>query len=229
MRFIRRIKEIFRPVRHIDIDGELSFETRFVARKISKDGTESIRIKESTGRAVDADIDDTGAVAIEIQGQSPQGEEGALAACQILVEHLNTGAATWGELIRDHQPERGVDCVAKDGDEELLIQVTRIPDPAFWRELADRMHLTRTSSTDKSALDLYSAIRKKQSIAPSSRECIVLAVDAMDTPAHATRPVVTILRNKYGHEIDALGFRSVWVVGPVEGACIRLDRAESAP
>ena len=52
---------------------------------------------------------------------------------------------------------------------------------------------------------------------------ITLALDATDSPRASFRPVVDAFRTQYGPWAACIGFREIWIVGPVAALVNRLD------
>jgi hypothetical protein len=214
---------IIKFIRHLWNSGEVSFQKRFAAVKISQDGTQSVRTKDSSGNATEADIDDQGHITGNVQGRSPQGEEGSLTVCEILIEYLNQLGANWAIPHPDNQGERGIDCVSEREQDHLLIQVTRIPDAVDWKGLNKSGAASIANDVSTAISQLQRAIEGKATIDPSLRRSITLVIDAMRTPAFATPPVVHAFKAVHGQYIDSLAFKSIWVVGPVASTVYRLD------
>jgi len=221
---MRLLGRLFRRRRKVVSGGTLTPNGRLVARKISQDETESIRVVDRRGRSSEAEIDKSGNLSHSITGPSPRGEEGSLDVCSLLVERLNKEGSTWGRPFRPDGADRGVDCVAEDHEKKLHIQVTRIPSRSIWRKLAMLGSVGSQITVGEAAQDLFNAIQNKQSIPPHDRPAITLAIDSMDNPGHATPQVVKSFRRRYAHYVDSLGFSSVWVVGPVAAYVLRLDK-----
>jgi hypothetical protein len=76
---------------------------------------------------------------------------------------------------------------------------------------------------------LRAAITHKESVPPSDRGNILLALNALDTPGHAVRRVVDLFRRRHGAEVAGLGFLAIWVVGPTASLTMRLDCLDPVP
>ncbi len=205
------------------LEGSSSTSGRLVARKISKDGTEAIRVADDQGRSSAADVDDKGNIQTSIKGPSPRGEEGALNACALLIERLNLEGSNWSKPSRPVGNDRGIDCESADGEKKLQIQVTRLNDSAMWAALARDGSVKRPNTIDSAADDLRRAISHKEDIPSSIRSEVTLAIDAIDTSAHIVQTVAEQFKKKYGSDVGSLGFHSIWVVGPVVRLVFRLD------
>jgi len=158
-------------------------------------------------------------IAITVSGSSPRGEEGALATCQRLVEHLNLSGCSWAPAVEvvgvqhiDATAQRtdGVDGTA------LTIQIVRaLTDPAFWQTLGHSRSAAISIPVSEAADLLKSAVAFKANKIPLDiRAGITLALDATDVPGLSLDPVVEEFKARHGEWAEALGFESVWVVGP---------------
>lgn len=182
---------------------------------------EAIRVSNSDGTHWEADLTQA-QLSTSITSVSPQGESGALDVCEMLINRLNQDGGRWGSPTRPAGPEDGVDCTATDGGDRLLIQVTRVAPPTIWQRLA-RVGTVKTSGPVKSAAEeLYMAVKRKTGIPPQQRAAIVLALDVMRTPGHATTEVITEFQQSYGAWAAGLGFKDIWVVGPTLRLTARL-------
>jgi len=196
---------------------------KLVARKVSTDGTEAIRVADDSERSSSADVTTEGNVMETILGHAPRGEAGTLDVCAILVERLNQEGAHWTAPSHPKGQEVGIDCEAKDGSRVLQVQVTRLPNSTLWEQLGRAGTVTLDRSLEEAAKDLRLAIRHKETIPPSQCADITLAINALDTIGHAVNGVAEAFRHMYGKEVAALGFKAVWVVGPVPALTMRLD------
>src|SRR6266446_5535619 len=74
------------PTRSQDVGGNLPMSSKLIARKISDDKTEAIRVADDQQRSSAVDVDREGNLRHSIAGKSPKGEEGSSAVCALLVE-----------------------------------------------------------------------------------------------------------------------------------------------
>lgn len=196
----------------------------FIARKNSSDKTEAIRVVDEQGRSSEADVNQQGNLSHSITGKSPRGREGEDVVSGLLVEHLNKNkeGEKWRTPIRVEH-EHGVDYETTDGRDKLEIQVTRLPDESMWMKLGRTGTFSKNTTIEKAADDLREAIRHKESIPARQRSTLTVAIDAMDTSGHAVPAVATVFRQRYGAEVQRLGFQSIWVVGPIVDLVEQLD------
>ena len=90
-----------------------------------------------------------------------------------------------------------------------------------WRQLALSGEERRSESDEAGAVDaIRRAIAAKATRADST---ITLVLDATDSPRYAFTAVVGAFRAGHGAWAKRVGFRAIYVVGPVEGAVNRLD------
>ena len=65
------------------------------------------------------------------------------------------------------------------------------------------------------AEQLRDAISKKERRIPmEARRDLILALSALDSPAHAFDDVIEAFRSSYGEWASTLGFEQIWIVGP---------------
>jgi hypothetical protein len=189
----------------------------------------AIRIADSVGQSVSANILEDGSVDYLIQGKSRQNEEGILEVCKILIERLNRDGANWHDLKDigqvEARKEQGVDCQAKDGETTLAIQVTRAEiDGKVWKTLNQVGEVSAHLSAKDAANSLYTAIQKKAlKIPPRQRPQITLALDATETASHIFGPVLEAFALQHREGARALKFNGIWLVGPTISLTSRLD------
>jgi hypothetical protein len=191
------------------------------------DESEGIRIADSEGQSVAADVNPNGIIDYSIKGKSRQGESGTIEVCKILIERLNQNGANWSHPIDlntiEESEEQGVDCEACDGDLILHIQVTRV-ERSIWRTLSIKKEVSKNSDIRELVETIKSVIFKKsRTISSDQRKELILALDAVETPDYAFEKVIKLFREAHHSEIAALGFKGVWLVGPNEAMTYRLD------
>ncbi len=208
-------------------EGTVGFDGRLVAKKISRDGSEAIRVADDANQSVAADRAVNGEASYEINGSSRQNEAGVLVVCKILADRLRTAGLSAGEPRRPSGEERGIDCEIPCGDRMVAVQVTRPATPGVWRTLALSGRAGRHLDTYAAVRDLHDVvIRKAARTPPADRQQLLLAVDVTETVVHAMDGVVQAFRQRHAPDVQALGFAAVWVVGPEAGSVHRLDVEE---
>ncbi|MGB3134379.1 MAG: hypothetical protein WBB04_07400 [Candidatus Macondimonas sp.] len=184
---------------------------------------------ESDGRsrAASGDWHASEMVTFQIAGSSPRGEEGALEACQRLIDHINLESKLW-EAPTEVPGVQHIDAVSlgvgKNSGNRLTIQVVRaLTDPAFWKSLGCNGSASISVTTPEAAEYLKDAILFKVDRIPSAVcASLTLALDATDVPALALHPVIEAFNQKHGNWVDAQGFASIWVIGPEREMVSRL-------
>lgn len=209
----------------IEVGGSISPSGRLVAQRDSTDGTEAIRVVDSQKRSSATDLGANGTLSYAITGSSPKGESDTLDVCKALIQRLNSDGGQWGEPLRPKGTEGGIDCLASDGQQDLNIQVTRaVSNQKPWRQLGKSGSVDKLITVAQAADDLLaSAMAKARGVPRDQLSEIVLALDAMDTASHSLAAVVIEFRKRYGAKVRALGFKAIWVVGPLEKLVTRLD------
>lgn len=213
---------------HVEIHdtGKASDHVGMLAEREGQ--TVGFRESERDGRITSADANDDGSLNYSIKGNSPQGEEDTLSACNQLIKILNQAGANWASPV----PGDGVeDCVAVDNNDsknKLLIQVIRaVVSRELWKRLNLEGKYENNNCRQEDLVEfLKEAISKKASdkkIPPSIRQTLVLALDANRLPVMGFTGVIAQYRSLYQTWTKAQGFREVWVVGPNAALVQRLD------
>ena len=212
-------------VRHVFLADAGSGYESFYIDGLGDDGSATIRISRGgpDGRVASADATPEGRITDRIDGKASRKDQVELRAAQNLIARLNQLGADWRAPQLQgagHREERGVDCIARDdAGNELLIQVTTT-DREPWALLAREPHIARDSVATAIVVDtIYTAIARKATRAAPD---ILLALDATDSPRAAFRSVVDSFRSQHGDWAVSIGFREVWLVGPVVALVKRL-------
>ncbi|MEM4721763.1 MAG: hypothetical protein QXT73_06875 [Candidatus Methanomethylicaceae archaeon] len=207
-----------------ELDGGLTMHGRLVARKISPDGSDAIRVADDQRQSVTADLTSGGAARYEVAGKSSQNEEGTLYVCQILAHRLRDDRIVRG-VQKATGPERGVDCEILTNTEILQVQITRPATPDFWKTLNTNAEAKRSISLTDAAADVVAVVKAKaQKTSFNDRAQIILALDATETAVHAMPSVVRVICEQYSNDIAKLGFKAVWIVGPTSELTFRIDQ-----
>lgn len=174
---------------------------------------------QGRGRAASGDVEGSSHVSIKISGVPPRGEEGAIQACQRLVDHLNLIGQSWANPSEVSGVQH-IDAIAVGegsfSGKTLVIQVVRaLTDPAFWQSLGHTGNSDLSLSLVEAADTLRAAVElKAQKIPHAMRSRLTLALDACDVPGFALDPVVEEFKLRHGQWASTLGFNSVWITGP---------------
>ena len=185
---------------------------------MSQDGSEAIRDCRTNDEFANADYNPEENLIFSNKGRSRQHEEGNLAVGAALVEKLNLLGDKWSTPI-DYNKE-GADCLSKDGEKKLFIQITKISPSNFFRDLAMQGRTSREQDVEQAVSDIMRAIRKK---ATRSSPKIVLALDATDTPVYTMSVVLEALWSKHEAELRGSNWQAIWLVGAEPTLTTRID------
>lgn len=198
-----------------------------------RDG-EAIGFSESQrdGRISGASIESDGTLRVTVQGTSPQGEQDTQAACRVLLQRLNSE----GVVYSDVQLGTGdVDCVlvaASGGAENYDVQVVRaLVSPRFWQNLGATGSVQKDMSAPDAVTEIEKSIALKANdakIPRPSRAALVLALDATRLPGLGFDAIVREFRLARGEWAASLGFKAIWLIGPLPRLCWRLDMISDA-
>jgi hypothetical protein len=178
---------------------------------------------ERQGRKSAANLED-GSLKFSIHGSSPQGEEDSLAACSILLQKLKEEGLGYRSVVPGVGP---ADCtlVHETANARLDVQVVRaIASQSLWRRLATEGAVNSRARVDEIVQSLRAAITlKAERLAPSSKNQLVLALDATRLPGLGFDAVVRQFRSVAGLWATSAGFSAIWLVGPTTRLTWRLD------
>lgn len=154
-----------------------------------------------------------------LEGRPPTNEQGVHTACQWLVNALRERGEPWGNVVIPEEVS-DVDAVSThdvDTERTLRMQCVRaMVNPSYWAELRKSGIVATVMSVSEAAALLEAAIRKKAARIPEAqRRGLTLVLDATDTPVVALPAVLTAFSVGIKEGIVALGFESVWVIGPM--------------
>lgn len=167
-------------------------------------------------------------VSSSFKGRVRRGEEGNERICNILIVRLNRDRSSpWRNCVACEDRNTNVDCIAVDGSEKLLVQLTRAEQRRDFWLIASRGSGTADYTGKEEAADaLREAIEAKINVKFASialRRGIHLALDASDTLGFVLRPVIESFRKRHGAWARALGFMEIWLIGPTPDFTERLD------
>jgi hypothetical protein len=158
----------------------------------------------------------------DFQGRSSQGEEDVLQVCRSLRFALKREGEVWGTFGVPRGRPDNVDAVARNAaGDRLQVQVTRI-ERAAWEMLGRYRQATLERGPDELAAAIRVAVESKGDPSPQrrggipagQRPGILLALDAISSPAYADEAVVAAFLAGHREWAARLGFRAVWLVGP---------------
>ena len=162
-----------------------------------------------------AHLREDGTIAWSISGRPPQNEQDSPQVLDLLIAFLNTGSDVWASLGKGQADEDFV--VERNGKDRHGVQVTRaLSSDSFYRSLAFLRQIQEEGyQPDTAAATMLQAILGKASkIPPAQRPRLILALDAYRVPMFALGVVIDAFRRLHGEQTAALGFYSVYLVGP---------------
>jgi hypothetical protein len=220
------------PTEHKQDLDSITMSGRLQAEHIHDAKRVGYRERDDHGTNADADLA-SGAASQTVSRPPSHNEDDMLEACRILISALRACGEDWME------PEEGqgaADCVAchRVSRRTLEIQVVRADvSPEAWRSFsAGQTHAPPPSQIAGLANTLKGAVEHKTgpgALAPSSRNRLVLALNARSLPRLAFDDVVIEFRSRFGNWCRGLGFTAVWLVGPTQTMTHRLDMDSNVP
>ena len=175
--------------------------------------TESVR----DGKSAHVTQRDDGSLEHRFTGTPPTNEVGTLETCRILVLALNKAGSAWGQPEVTSAAHTDARCTRTDGQPGTLnIQVVRAQsNSTYWHAVSQTGGSADCAAPEQMAAQLRDAISKKESRIPKeARTSLILALSALDSPAHAFDDVIEAFRHEHGEWAVRLGFEQIWIVGP---------------
>jgi hypothetical protein len=147
---------------------------------------------------------------------------------------MNQIGDTWNEPTKEPEENSDVDCAATDATDKhkkLHIQVVKaIVDGKWWRALSISQTNAKSAHAEELATIILQAVQKKvDRTSLGQRSNLVLAIDANRLAGMTFDSVINCAREKHGTYLAALGFRSIWIVGPSVSRTHQLDVEAPAP
>jgi hypothetical protein len=149
-------------------------------------------------------------------GRPAQNEQDVPQACRSLRAALNRKGGTWGPFSLWLSSADDVDAIAKDAAGAVLrVQMTQVERAAWSRLIRDRQVTLRRSVLEL-AVDIRAAVESKSNkkYSPVQRSKLLLALDAIRSPAYVQEAVVTAFVINHGEWAAGLSYRAIWLVGP---------------
>ena len=193
---------------------------RAVAHSHHHDGSESIVVgsEEFRSSSVAGHEDHRQ----DFRGRPAQNEEDVLQVCRSLHAALRRDGEVWGRFSLPPAPADDVDAVAEDDAGTVLrVQVTRV-ERAAWGMLAKSGQTTLQRNAEELATDIRAVVESKRRYPPSRRRELLLALDAIRSPAYVHDAVVAAFLATHGAWASGLGYRAIWLVGPTADLTRRL-------
>jgi hypothetical protein len=160
-----------------------------------------------------------GALRATYIGPAFDGEHGTEPVAKRIVRHFNQGGEGWSSPVPPER-ENGADYESTGPLGTLKLQITRVPhDPGRWARLSRDGHIDGDVDIPASAQELLDAIRKKASKLETSG--ITLVLNGSSSLAYTLANTVDHFRRYFAHEVNGLGFESIWLVGTID--VVRLD------
>jgi hypothetical protein len=176
-------------------------------------GSEEFRSSSIAGREVHRQ---------DFHGRPAQNEEDVLQVCRSLRAALRREGEVWGRFSVPPAPADDVDAVAEDEAGAVLrVQVTRV-ERAAWGALAHSGQTTLERNAEELVTNIRAAVESKLRYSPPQRRELLLALDAIRSPAYVHDTVVTALLATHGAWAAGLGYRAIWLVGPTADLTRRL-------
>jgi len=180
---------------------------------------------EHHGTASGSSLEEDGNLQYSIEGKSPQGEQGTPAVCEVLLARMKELGYPYDTVLSGSEP---ADCVFADSSKRKLpqeVQVARASvSQGLWQQLRYTSAVNRTLTTAMVVKELCDAIQlKERKLVPSVRCSLVLALDATRLPGFGFDRIVQEFRRSQGSWAASLGFKSIWLVGPITRLTWRLD------
>lgn len=178
------------------------------------------------GRVASADQHDDGLMSFSISGSSPQNEEDADTACQILINVLNTTGAKWANLVKGKEPADWEVFDMEVPNRKLSMQVIRaLTEKNIWKQLNNQKSFKVVNISRGQLVDeMKNAIEKKlHKYDEVIRQNLVLVLDANRLPILGFDDIRTEFQQQLGDWIKLTGFEAIWLVGPNESLTWRLD------
>jgi hypothetical protein len=164
----------------------------------------------------------------EFSGQPVRGEHDVLQVCEVLHEALRRrGVTVVGKFRKPTGRERGIDAAGRTVDGLVLrVQVIGVIRQATMTQLGREGRASSGKNDLQLADEICDAVTRKTARYPATqRNEMVLALDAIRSPGHATRAVVEALRTgRCKNRLQLSGFQSIWLVGPTADRTYQLDK-----
>jgi hypothetical protein len=163
----------------------------------------------------------------KVAGPSPQNEQWTRGPAEVLIQALGARGETWTDLRTGQADDPECDFVAEGPNGgSLRIQVTRLPDPDFWKQLKVEHVAAGPINSTKLAAAVFTAARRKAGhYGETTKKHLHLVIDGTWSPQALAQAVREELRPRW-REFAELGFLGIWLVSPVDA--VRLDEADGS-
>jgi hypothetical protein len=158
----------------------------------------------------------------DFHGRPAWNEEDVLQVCRSLRAALRREGEVWGRFSLPPGPANDVDAVAEDESGTVLrVQVTRV-ERAAWATLAQSGQATLQRNAEELVTNIRAAVESKLRYPPPQRRELLLALDAIRSPAYVHDAVLAAFLAAHGPWVAGLGYRAIWLVGPTADLTRRL-------
>jgi hypothetical protein len=158
----------------------------------------------------------------DFHGRPAQNEEDVLQVCRSLRAALRREGEVWGRFTVPPAPADDVDAVAEDDAGAVLrVQVTRV-ERAAWGTLAQSGQTTLQRNVEELVTNIRAAVESKMKYPLLQRRELLLALDAIRSPAYVHDAVVAAFLATHGAWAAGLGYRAIWLIGPTADLTRRL-------
>jgi hypothetical protein len=209
-----------------ELSGNMaSMSAEVVAHLRGVDGTDAAVRISADNAAISADALPGTELVRSVEAKSRHNEEGTDKVCSLLLAKLNQNGESWRNLRRPEDRASDVDWTAENDDGDVLkMQVTRAErSKPFWRGIEKGHVMSNLQSENTAMQNLKDAIVGKSRLPASQKNELLLLLDATETPDLAFVQMIESFRANHGMWAKELGFKSIWIVGPVEDLVHRLD------
>jgi hypothetical protein len=169
----------------------------------------------------------SGELVHEFSGEPVRGERDVLQVCESLQEALRRrGVTIAGKFRTPPGREGGIDAEGHTVDGAVVrVQVTGVIDQATMAQLGRDGRTSSQQDVVRLANDICNAIVRKVASYPAfQRNEVLLALDAIRSPGHASSAVAEELRKRSCKEVlGSSGYQAVWLVGPKADLTYLLD------
>ncbi len=207
------------------IDLKASIPTpRLIFGSNPPDGSRETTVRGRDFESVEV-VSPSGEATQRYEGERTEGESDVLQVCRNLRGALRRNGVDILGVFKKPDEDRGVDCegASADGD-RVEVQVTGVISSETMKTLGTVGSTSSHKDEHQLATEICQAVRRKvESKKPADPSQIILALDAIRSPGHATIGVVEVLEGESYNIIRSSGFAAVWLVGPITDSTFLLS------
>ena len=180
-----------------------------------------------TDTSFDATLNEDGVITQMLAGESPQNEQGTREVCERLAMAMTRATAEPWSYSPPPERENGCDGFVVSSEGKCEVQVTRVCG-INWQLLnktgvvRNEYQVCKAVENIQAAIDHKTVLTKDnpRAIPDQQRSNLILAIDSSRVPAFALDQVIDVFRKL---RVSGLGFKGIWLIGPCEELCWRLD------